>query len=233
VLRLLKVYSRLIRLPNCISSVSNIIAAYLIISDKIIASELLLLSSVSFLIYSGGIVLNDIFDFNFDKQYNPDRVLTTGLVSKRSSIYLVLTKFILALILAALVSIESLIVSIILITTVILYDFFSKKSVVISSILMGMCRAFNWGLGFSIAMEAAENFYFIPILIGIYISIVTYISKFEHLKPNLRKIVTMCLVLIIPIDGTIVLFNKGLIFTIPFLILFFIVKFLKKRIQMS
>src|SRR5688572_2508307 len=104
-----KGYLRLMRLPNIITAISDIIAGVAIAGSLIsvtwgsmnsgfMFSELLFREGtfVSYLpillliistigLYGGGVVLNDVFDADLDKTERPERPIPSGLIAKRSA----------------------------------------------------------------------------------------------------------------------------------------------------
>jgi 4-hydroxybenzoate polyprenyltransferase len=79
----LKPLLELCRLPNVFTALSNVLAAYLLVhedlGDVAIVVPLLLSSA---LLYTAGMVLNDVFDVDQDSQERPERPIPSGRVSE-------------------------------------------------------------------------------------------------------------------------------------------------------
>jgi len=79
----LKPLLELCRLPNVFTAISNVLAAYLLahrnLSD---VPSVLLLVAASALLYTAGMVLNDLFDVEQDAQERPERPIPSGRVSR-------------------------------------------------------------------------------------------------------------------------------------------------------
>ena len=73
---------RLLRIPNLPTAVSNILMAYLLVHQSwtpVIPLLLLVLASAA--MYSAGMILNDVFDYQIDLKQRPQRPLPSGAIS--------------------------------------------------------------------------------------------------------------------------------------------------------
>ena len=52
--------------------------------------NLLVLVSGAVFLYSGGMIMNDVFDLAFDDEFRPDRPIPSGIVSKQLAVILTL-----------------------------------------------------------------------------------------------------------------------------------------------
>ena len=187
-------YLRLFRIANVFTVIADTTAAYLLVHqgiDSWPAFVLLLLAGC--LIYTAGMVLNDLFDLEQDREERPERPLPSGAISLSSARalgfgFLVAgTGFAIA---AGFVT-ESVgpfwwrpgALGIALAAAVLLYDRGLKRTV-LGPIAMGSCRTFNLLLAGSLV--ASEHWYdFRPALlafafgIGIYIAGITWFARTE------------------------------------------------------
>src|SRR5665213_993065 len=80
----IKPYLQLVRLPNLFTAAADSLAGWLLARGSLEEPGRwlpLVLASVA--IYAGGIVLNDVFDFEVDLVERPGRPLPSGKVSRR------------------------------------------------------------------------------------------------------------------------------------------------------
>lgn len=107
------------------------------------SSSLFFLLLGASLTYAGGCTLNDAFDQEFDKQHNPERPLPSGLISPRTVWSLGLLELGFGAYLLILEAECSVHWTLLLIVTVLAYDYLHKKWPG-GFILMGGCRLFLW-----------------------------------------------------------------------------------------
>ena len=77
-------YLQLFRLPNVFTAIADVLMGYLLVHRVLEPSDtfpLLLLVLASSLIYTAGMVLNDVFDYQVDCQERPQRPLPSGRIS--------------------------------------------------------------------------------------------------------------------------------------------------------
>jgi len=232
-LNLFNNYFSLIRLPNCLSAVSNVLAGYFIIADIYQTKEIIALAIISFCLYSAGIILNDLIDFDFDLKYNAKRILPSKKISLGSAKLLFFLNIITSLTLSLILGVDTFTITLMLIVTIVIYDYLAKKKPISSSFFMGLCRGLNWILGFSIYLDKTSNFIHIPIIISLYIIGLTIASKFEHKSVAIHKSIIIGLVMIVPIDIFWVCYYKGVLISMPLFIIFLSILILKKQYKMS
>ena len=82
---------RLMRLPTVFTALTNILCGYFVSTDSralpdvLAQTEFWLLLLSSALLYLGGMVLNDVFDFKLDCEERPERPLPSGRMTVRSA----------------------------------------------------------------------------------------------------------------------------------------------------
>ncbi len=192
-------------MPNIFTSVSDILAGCILASPGLIhINKLVLLVITSACLYGGGIVFNDIFDYTTDKTERPDRPLPSGKVSRREATYLGIFLFLIALISAFLVNLLSLCVSVIIIILILGYNIRTKNIPVIGTFNMGLCRFFNLALGLSVIPETVSSNWIFPMILMIYVMLITTLSKQEVTGESRLKtaLVIACLVGLIIFAGS-------------------------------
>lgn len=145
------------RLANGFTAISNILAAYFIISawkGWLPFPGFLVLSTISF--YYGGMVLNDFFDQSRDALERPERPIPRGRISSRAAgsmgFYLLLCGWIFA----AFQGIASATVAGLLALSILVYNRILKEGLS-GSLMMGLCRYLNWFLGISFLFNATSS----------------------------------------------------------------------------
>ncbi|MDB5351739.1 MAG: 4-hydroxybenzoate polyprenyltransferase-like prenyltransferase [Planctomycetota bacterium] len=149
----LKPYFQLIRLPNLFTAAADSLAGWLLVRGTLDQpGKWLPLCAASMAIYAAGIALNDLFDYEIDRKERPNRPLPSGRVSRKFAAGFGVAGLVAGLILAACVSVPSLIVAAALIACVLLYDGGIKRTV-LGPEIMGACRGLNLLLGLSVAAD--------------------------------------------------------------------------------
>jgi UbiA prenyltransferase family len=181
-----KDYLILVRLPNLFTLPSNILVGFVIVSSLTLTSyiQVLLLVTISILLYCVGLILNDLYDYNIDKKERPDRPLASGKVSRSAAIGLITAFSILALTASLIVSIPTFVISSILFTIIFAYDKFLKKTQA-GPFTIAAARVMNVLMGASADFSNIGSFPQIVILIFVltitfvYVSLIGFISRYE------------------------------------------------------
>lgn len=192
-------YLQLFRAPNVFTAIADVAMGFLITSKTLAQwPSFLLLVSTSALIYTAGMVLNDVFDVEMDRVERPSRPLPSGRVdwswAKRLGC-LMLFAGIACGWLAGYSSRIALgppwrsgVVVTVLAMAVLLYDGWAKKTP-LGPVVMGSCRALNVLLGMSLNAAVVNNepqllgfgtsHFLIAGGIGLYITGVTLFARSE------------------------------------------------------
>ncbi len=179
----------------------------------------LVLASV--FLYAGGVVLNDVFDFQLDKKERPERPIPSSIVSLKSASIFGGILLILGIVLGLYVHVLSGSIALILALSILLYDGVSKKHTFFGPLNMGICRGLNLLLGMSVFGTLLQwEYAVVPV---VYIAAITLISKGEVHGDNKKHIVFSGMLYAL-VCGTLLVFqhiNGGIAFqTIPFILLF-------------
>ncbi len=175
------------RAPAVFTAMSNVFAAHLILTQGEIAwPGLLLLLGSTAALYSGGMTLNDWFDYDVDLLERPSRPLPSGRISRRHA--LLFGSLLLAggVGLDALAGTPSFYLALFIASLVLIYNGGLKRTVA-GGLAMGGGRYLNWLLGFSL-LPLTEQSLLIPIPIFLYIMAITLLSREEEMAKN-RSIV--------------------------------------------
>lgn len=151
-------YLRLVRIANVFTTVSNIILGYFFFTtinnlDYFIIVKLI---SISAMLYTGGMVLNDYFDIKIDKKERPWRPLPSNKITKKNALVIILFSFSYSLIFSFIMGSNTFIITLIMITLIFLYNKFLKNTIY-GPINMGVIRSLNIVLGASQSIFLLEN----------------------------------------------------------------------------
>ncbi len=173
-------YFDLIRLPNVVGAVADPLAGFLFVGGGLVDwTWIAPLIVASILLYSGGMVLNDVCDAERDARVRPERPIPSGYVSRSRARLLAVSFLAGGLLVCTVVSRRSTVVGTLLVVCIILYDAV-WKNIPIAPALMGSCRALNLLLGASAVIGAHPTPVFVPAgLIALYVTSVTYFAREE------------------------------------------------------
>lgn len=181
----------IVRPANVITAVSDIIAGIAIsgyfnpdIFNELNILKIILLCLATAGLYAGGIVYNDIFDFENDKINRPERVIPSGRLSLSQANTLGICLFSIAIVLAFLVSVFSGIIAVAVMSSALLYDKYGKHNTFFGPINMGLCRGLNLILGMSIVTPLELKYYVIAVLPILFISAITLTAQKETKGKN-------------------------------------------------
>ena len=182
-----KSWLQLVRIPNIFTVPGDILAGHAAVTAFTDFSlfTFLMLCLASALLYCGGLVLNDCFDYEEDLRERPKRPLPSGAISLQEAYagWLVMTAG--SLLICRILSPVSFKIALTIVILVILYNGPARKFPKLAFIVMGLCRGFNILLGASTAWNSenmALNISPIFITETLYILAVTYIAYNETRK---------------------------------------------------
>jgi 4-hydroxybenzoate polyprenyltransferase len=135
------------------------ITAAAIKSNVINYNDLLILGFSSVFLYVGGLVTNDLFDFDIDKKERPNRPLPSGKINKNTTIFLSFLFLGSGFLLALSMSLTSTLVSVMLVMMILSYNY-KLKNGVSRPFLMGSIRALNVFYGSTSNNDFLQNSYF-------------------------------------------------------------------------
>ncbi len=181
------------RIPNVFTAIADVSMGYLL-ADGGAQRPLvwLLLVLVSATIYSAGMVLNDVFDYQIDSRQRPDRPLPSGRVPRRrAAIFgggMLLAGLLLGVVTgqvsqhAVPLQFGTAPVTVMLVACVLLYDGVLKATIG-GPVLMGACRFLNILLGASVSQDPLLFQSAAPVVIaasiGIYVTGIAWLARDE------------------------------------------------------
>jgi hypothetical protein len=189
-------YLRLLRPPNLVTAVADIAAGvaiaaaiceYETLSDFSVLA-LLRLSFSTVCLYGGGVVMNDVADFETDKIERPERPLPIGDASRIGATVFGIFLLVAGIVFALKVSSLSALIAASIAVLALLYDYLGKHSNFFGPLNMGLCRGGNLLLGMSACPESLTSYYFLAIIPVIYIAAITMISRGEVTGGNKKGI---------------------------------------------
>jgi 4-hydroxybenzoate polyprenyltransferase len=190
--RKLLAYLQLTRLPNVFTAIADVMMGYLVTRpdfDLFTAAPReyllpVLLVASSACLYTAGIVLNDVFDFQVDRRERPSRPLPSGRVPMNTATALGSGLLVAGVGFGWIISqltndLRPIWIAILLAAGVVVYDSFLKRTP-FGPLGMGLCRQLNVLLGMSLSIVSwSEWNYLIAGGIAIYIIGVTWFARTE------------------------------------------------------
>ena len=176
---------QLIRLPNVFTAIAEVLMGFLFVQAGFQPMQWLIPLIVSTCcLYSAGMVLNDVFDFDVDSEERPDRPLPSGKISLSMARNVGYGLLIAGVAVALVAGVQSGIVAAVLAVAVYLYDGVAKKTP-IAPIVMGSCRFFNVLLGMSCATSFLQpDQLLIAGGLGTYVAGITWFARCEAKESN-------------------------------------------------
>jgi 4-hydroxybenzoate polyprenyltransferase len=130
-------------------------------------------------LYSGGIILNDVFDAELDAKERPERPIPSGLISKKAATIFGAVFFFIGIFAAGLYSSGAQYLAAAIMISCLVYDKYLKYHSIFGPLNMGLCRGLNLLLGMSIIPSALQQWWFLAIVPIIYIAAITMVSRGE------------------------------------------------------
>jgi 4-hydroxybenzoate polyprenyltransferase len=221
-------YLRLMRPANVVTSVADVLAGmaisgyFLLNGANVQPLPVLLLCIATVGLYSGGIIMNDVFDAELDAKERPERPIPSGLISKQAATLFGGTAFFIGLVAAGLYSPSSQYLAAAIMISCLVYDKFLKHSALFGPINMGLCRGLNLLLGITIIPSNVKEWWFLAIIPIIYIAAITMISRGE-VHGGKKNILYFAMVLYLTVIISVLGFayvNNNLLISLAFLALF-------------
>jgi len=237
-------YLRLMRPANVVTAVADVLAGMAIAGyffdpkyyfsasehmqvqgNFLLPVILLVISTIG--LYSGGIILNDVFDAELDAKERPERPIPSGLISKKAATIFGGIFFFIGIFAAGLYSKESQYLAASIMICCLVYDKMLKHHAVFGPLNMGLCRGLNLLLGVSILNSELLNWWFLALVPIIYIASITMISRGEvhggskkmlYFGGLLYLIVIACIVALAIYKGNII---SSMIFLLAFAFMIF------------
>lgn len=210
----LQSYLQLLRLPNIFTAMADVAMGFLFVQTPWAWDDtgalrpvgiwiLGLLIAGSSLLYAAGVVLNDVFDLERDREERPDRPLPSGQISLRAARWLGWELLLLGTVLpcgvgvllyqtrgavAIDIALRPAAVGILLALAIVLYNGVLKDTIV-GPLAMGACRMLNVLLGMSVlGLPLAAQHWLVAGAIGVYITGVTWFARNDFERSDRRQL---------------------------------------------
>ncbi len=177
---------QLVRLENTPTAVADVLGAGLLVrhfKETGSLPQFLLLIGASVLLYSGGMVLNDVTDVRRDRELHPDRPLPAGRISVTVAFLLAAVLLFSGWLLSSFAGYFCGMLGGGLGLGIVIYNVLGSTHPIWGPVLMGLLRSGNFLLGLSLA-GAAGVFWWTGVgfafLLGLHIFLVTSISILEE-----------------------------------------------------
>jgi len=184
----MKAWIQLVRPANVLTAVSDVSAgaalAAAVGGSAVVGLPSLLCAAFSgMLLYTGGIVFNDVFDAALDRVERPERPIPSGRVPKSGAVVLGVAAFALGCLLALLVNKTAFLLSLSIVLMCFLYNGKAKHHFILGPVVMGGCRGLNLLLGLALFPAALGHWHAVIVQV-IYIAAVTNLSRGEVYGKN-------------------------------------------------
>lgn len=190
----LKQWLVLTRCSNLPTVWSNVISGWLlgmaaviqtptvVVPSALSETLFILLTGIS-LLYVGGMILNDVFDYEWDCENRPERPLPSGLISRSKAKWVGTIILLLGLALSAFSAGRFFKLTFLLTIFILWYDV-AHKGNPLAPVVMGACRALLPMIGFMVATchgiyELPSTVYVYAAVLGIYTYALTWVAKYE------------------------------------------------------
>ncbi|MCG3149027.1 MAG: Protoheme IX farnesyltransferase [Verrucomicrobiae bacterium] len=193
-----RAFVQLLRLPNVFTAVADPLAGWFLIGGGEPAWHIVLLVATSACLYTAGIVLNDCFDYRLDCRERPERPLPSGAVSRRTTWVLGTVLMLTGLACAAVVSLPVFALAGFIAAMILFYNAWAKRFAVLGPLALGTCRFANFLLGMRCL---PAHLWYAPVILGVYVAVLTYIARSEVINPSVRLTVKRLLLGIIVLDA--------------------------------
>ena len=177
---LIRTYLQLVRFPGIFTVFSNVLLGFFAVQQLTFdwLSLGFLLATSGFL-FCAGMVFNDFFDYNIDKNQRPDRPLPSGKIPKKYALYLGLCFLGLANICSVFVGLPTLLVSLCMTGFILLYDIKLKNIPVFGILNLSVIRFLNVILGTTIVALSVDAIQ-IAIPVAILVAGISILAKTER-----------------------------------------------------
>ena len=141
--------------------------------------DIVVLCIASGLLYAGGIIFNDVFDYRTDLIERPERVIPRGAVSLKEASSLASMLMAFGVLFALFVSITAGWIATLIVIAALVYNKWAKHHSILGPPTMGLCRGLNLLLGVSILPAQLELVWYVAMAPIVYIAAITMISRGE------------------------------------------------------
>lgn len=195
---------RLLRLPALFTTFPDVLAGYVIITkSEVEPVELVCLLAASACLYLSGMVFNDLFDLEKDRQERPDRPLPAGDIPYEHARIIGKLLMLSGVAFASIVSLPGMLIAILLAASIFVYDYRAKRTI-FGPFFMGMCRTLNLLLGASAVVDfpvwTSHPELIVAAIIGVYVMGITMFARSEAVQSGRSTLISglgLCLLAIL------------------------------------
>lgn len=186
-------FLRLMRPANIVTALADILAGAAVAGAWALGDNFdnhliyLLLATIG--LYGGGVVFNDVFDLDLDREERPERPLPSGQISLQAAAIGGGILLLLGILAAGFVSGIAALIALIVALLALGYDKYGKHHRVIGPLMMGLCRGGNLLLGMSIVATTLTDYWYLALIPVLFIADITLTSQGEVTgknRPTLR-----------------------------------------------
>lgn len=202
---MLKAYLQLLRIPGIFTAISNVVMGFMI-SQAPLQNQIMLIPLMisSGLLYLSGMVLNDYFDYGIDKAQRSSRPLPSGKISRRSALFLGVTFMSCANLAVLSVGTQTIILSAIISTLILLYNIGLKSIAAIGVPILCAIRILNVLLG-TTAVEFDSNFVLVTIPLVFLIASLSVLGRIEIEVIRSKVLITSMILISLSIVSTLII----------------------------
>ncbi|MBL7076153.1 MAG: UbiA family prenyltransferase [Kiritimatiellae bacterium] len=211
----LRAWLQLVRPPNLLTVPGDPLAgACLLLAERQQGWPMAALpaTAVALALYAAGLIINDCFDLEEDRQQRPDRPLPSGQVRPAHAAAAAACLVVLALVLAATINAATCAIAAILTGAILLYNGFLKGIPVAGPLMMGLCRGLSLHLG-SAAVSGSLSLTGLraaaALVLTLYVAAVTAVADREHTTVVLGPNRWLPLVAVLPLPAILLLGTRG------------------------
>ena len=175
---MLRGYLELLRPPNVVTAVADVLAGYAV-AGRANSPALPWLLTATVCLYAGGVVLNDFFDRELDAVERPERPIPSGRVPARQAAALGTALLAGGVVAAGQGTSTAGAVAAAIALLVVLYDARAKRHPLAGPVNMGLCRGLNLLLGVAAVPATLAGNWPIALISVVYIAAVTTVSRGE------------------------------------------------------
>lgn len=194
-------WARLLRVANLFTAVADPLAGWFIVGGGAPAWLVVPVVGASACLYTGGIVLNDCFDYRLDSRERPERPLPRGDIPLAQAWAVGFGFLAAGVALAAVAGAVTVTMAVVLAGLILFYNAWAKHITGLGPLVLGCCRALNLLLGMRCV---PKEFLWMPVTLGVYVAGLTFLARHEATRPPLRLAVKRLLLGIIVVDAVFV-----------------------------
>ncbi len=175
---MLRGYLELLRPPNVLTAVADVLAGYAV-AGRSAPGSLPWLVGATACLYGGGVVLNDYFDRRLDAVERPERPIPSGRVPAGAAALLGGGLLAAGIASASAAGLTAGGIAAAIAGLVVLYDTRAKRHGILGPVNMGACRGLNLLLGIAAAPTVLGRYWPLALIPFVYIAAVTVVSRGE------------------------------------------------------